>query len=362
MTTMKEISQIAGVSISTVSLVLNNRDSGRIKPRIAAKIRKIAKERGYTPNLMARGLRTSQTHILGFLSEEVATTPYAGLMILGAQDAASQYGYVIMTVSTDGISNEEAEISALQRYGVDGFFIAKMSNRHATVPESLKNYHTILVNASDAALYADTPTDNHAPSGRTGIAPDEVSIGYDATKRLIDAGCHKIAYIGCEEPMLAEGLRLEGYKKALAEAGREFNPALAIQVHRNDEALQKVRTLMNDEHPDGFFCFNDARAWYVYDTAARMGLTIGEDIHVVGVDNHRVLAETLSPQLSTIELPHYEMGYWAACKLISLIEHKNPDSFTLPETTAALPPLSCDGNVSIHCSLIEKNSVKKAQQ
>lgn len=357
MTTMKEISQIAGVSISTVSLVLNNRDSGRIKPAIAEKIRKIAKDLGYSPSLMARGLRTSQTHILGFLSEEVATTPYAGLMILGAQDAASKYGYVIMTVSTDGASNEETEITALQRYGVDGFFIAKMSNRRATVPDSLRDYHTILVNATDAMSDSTAQKDSFASVHRTGIVPDEVSIGYDATKHLIAAGCTRIAYIGCEEPMLAEGLRLEGYKKALHEAGLPFDKDLAIQVHHNDDALSKVRALMDTHKPDGFFCFNDARAWYVYDTAARKGLTIGKDIQVVGVDNHRVLAETLSPQLSTVELPHYEMGYWAACKLISLIENKDPRSFELPETTAPLPALSSNGDVTIHCTLVEKNSV-----
>ena len=350
MTTMKEISQIAGVSISTVSLVLNNRDSGRIKPAIAEKIRKIAKDLGYSPNLMARGLRTSQTHILGFLSEEVATTPYAGLMILGAQDAASKYGYVIMTVSTDGASNEETEITALQRYGVDGFFIAKMSNRRATVPDSLRDYHTILVNATDAMSDSTAQKDSFASAHRTGIVPD-------ATKHLIAAGCTRIAYIGCEEPMLAEGLRLEGYKKALHEAGLPFDKDLAIQVHHNDDALSKVRALMDTHKPDGFFCFNDARAWYVYDTAARKGLTIGKDIQVVGVDNHRVLAETLSPQLSTVELPHYEMGYWAACKLISLIENKDPRSFELPETTAPLPALSSNGDVTIHCTLVEKNSV-----
>ena len=73
-------------------------------------------------------------------------------------------------------------------------------------------------------------------------------------------------------------------------------------------------------------CFNDARAWYVYECAARRGLTVGKDVSIVGVDNHRVFAETLEPQLTTVELPHYEMGYWAACKLISMIERKPVDS------------------------------------
>lgn len=131
---MKEIAEAAGVSISTVSLVLNGRDAGRVKAPLAALIREKADELGYTVNPLARSLRTCRTRILGFISEEVATTPYAGGIILGAQDAASTYGYMIITVSTDGKASEENEIATLKRYGVDGFFYSKMSNRIATVP------------------------------------------------------------------------------------------------------------------------------------------------------------------------------------------------------------------------------------
>ena len=107
---MKEIAEAAGVSISTVSLVLNGRDEGRVKAPLAALVREKADELGYTVNPLARSLRTCRTRILGFISEEVATTPYAGGIILGAQDAASTYGYMIITVSTDGRASEENEM------------------------------------------------------------------------------------------------------------------------------------------------------------------------------------------------------------------------------------------------------------
>ena len=102
MTTMKEIAEQTGVSISTVSLVLNGRDEGRVNPALAKLVRNKATELGYKINPLARSLRTNKTRILGFISEEVATTPYAGGIILGAQDAASAYGYMLFTVSTDG--------------------------------------------------------------------------------------------------------------------------------------------------------------------------------------------------------------------------------------------------------------------
>lgn len=88
------------------------------------------------------------------------------------------------------------------------------------------------------------------------------------------------------------------------------------------------------------------------------GLTVGKDVSIVGVDNHRVLAETLEPQLTTVELPHYEMGYWAACKLISMIERKPVDSSSWPNTTAPMPPLDSPIPAKIHCALIEKGSVR----
>lgn len=347
MTTMKEIAEKTGVSVSTVSLVLNKRDVGRVKPDIAQRVRQTATDLGYKPNPLARSLRTSKTRILGFISEEVATTPYAGGIILGAQDAASTYGYMLITISTDGQASEESEIAALKRYGVDGFFYSKMSNRIATVPKSLSDYPVVLVDATDA--------NNTLPS----VEPDEFQIAYDATSRLIEAGCERIAYVGCSENMIAQDGRLAGYRAALEGTDHGFDASLVCNVLNNGPALRAVDALFNTYNPDGFFCFNDARAWYVYECAARRGLTVGKDLSVVGVDNHRVFAETLEPQLTTVELPHYEMGYWAACKLISMIEGKPVDTTKWPRTTSPLPPLDAPIPAKIHCALIEKGSVAR---
>ena len=357
---MKQVAQKAGVSVSTVSLVMNHRDVGRVKAEIAERVRKTAEELGYRPNPLASSLRTSRTHILGFISEEVATTPYAGGIILGAQDAASRLGYIMLTVSTDGESDEGTEIAALKRYGVDGFMYAKMSNRITHVPDALKDSPVVLVDATDA--------EGRIPS----VEPDEIMIAKDATNRLIHAGCRRIAYIGCSEvsmvpgrtpysgcsePMIAQDLRKEGYRQALEEAGIGYDERLVVDVLNNRPALDEVRELFDRENPDGFFCFNDARSWPVYECAARRGLSVGKDISVVGVDNHRVIAETFSPQLTTVELPHYEMGYWAACKLISMIEERSLDDVPMPATRAPIPPLDSPIPARIHCTLIEKESV-----
>ncbi|PJM73666.1 LacI family transcriptional regulator [Bifidobacterium primatium] len=345
MTTMKEIAERTGVSISTVSLVLNKRDAGRVKPQVAAKVRETATQLGYRPNPLARSLRTSKTSILGFVSDEIATTPYAGRLILGAQDAARALGYMILTVNTNGETDlEEHEISTLKQYGVDGFIYARMFNQRTTVPESLLSLPTVLLDGTD-----DT---GRVPS----IIPDEEAIGYEATRHLLDAGCRNIAYVGASDrAYAADSGRRAGYRRALREAGLETDAGLEVGTTFNQPALDVVGDLFDARHPDGFFCFNDARAWYVYESAARRGLTVGRDISVVGVDNHRIFAETLAPRLTTMDLPHYEMGYWATLKLVSLIERRTP-RIDLPHTTSPLPSLD-DHDARIRCTLIRKESV-----
>lgn len=347
MTTMKEIARQTGVSVSTVSLVMNHRDAGRVKPEIASRVRETARQLGYQINPMARSLRTNSTRILGFISDAVATTPYAGGMILGAQSAASRLGYMLITVSTDGGMKEDDEIDALKRYGADGFLYAKMSNRITDVPSKLLDYPVVLTDATDR--------NGVIPS----VEPNEFLIAYDATTHLIKAGCERIAYVGCSETMIAQEGRLAGYRAALENAGRDFDERVVTNVPNNGPALREVSTLFDAEHPDGFFCFNDARAWYVYECAARRGLTVGKDISVVGVDNHRVFAETLEPQLTTVELPHFEMGYWAATKLISMIENRPMNDIEWPKTTAPLPPIDAPIPAKIHCTLLEKGSVAR---
>lgn len=346
MTTMKDIATATGVSISTVSLVLNGRDAGRVNRLTAAQVRDTAHRLGYISNPLARSLRTGRTRILGFVSEHIATTPFAGGIILGAQEAAIALGYMLLTVNADNQRAEADSIAMLARYGVDGVLYAKMSNQYTDVPQALVDYPLVLVDATDK-------------QGRfSSIEPDEFTIGLDATARLIAARCRRIAYIGAPDTTLAQHGRFAGYRQALDNGNIQFDDRLVVNVDDDETALRAVSDLFDREHPDGFFCFNDARAWYVYECAARRGLIIGKDVSVIGVDNHQIFAQTLIPRLTTVELPHYEMGYWATMKLVSLIEGGVPETLVMPQTTAPLPPLDATVPAQIHCALIEKASVR----
>lgn len=329
--TMKQIAAQAGVSIATVSLVLNGRGKGRVSPEVAQRVREIADELGYVPNRLASGLKTSRSHILGFVSDEIATTPYAGRLILGAQDAARDLGYTLFTVNTDGDpGSERREINGLKRYDAEGFLYARMYHRRTSLPASLSGCRVVITDASDV--------DGLVPS----VVPDEFSIGHTATEHLIDAGCTRIAYVGTTVARVAQRGRFDGYRAALAEHGIAYDPDLVVYVGEAEDALERMRGFFAERDCDGFFCFNDVRAWCVYDQASRHGLEVGRDLSVVGVDNHRVVAEMLAPSLTTVELPHYEMGYWAVGRLVTMIEGRSPAVFpgpSFPDGMAPLPSL-----------------------
>ena len=104
---------------------MNNKDHNRVSKAVAQKIRATAKNMGYKPNSVARTLRTSKSNTLGFVTDEIATTPYASKVLEGAQDAASKLGYILLTTNTNNDAElENQEISALLRYNVDGFLYA----------------------------------------------------------------------------------------------------------------------------------------------------------------------------------------------------------------------------------------------
>src|SRR3954447_2436491 len=123
--TLRQIAERLGVSVSTVSLVLNDRDGGRVSPETAQRIRRAADEMGYLPNLSARGLKTRQTRTLGLLSDGVASVPFAGQMLAGAQVAAWQEGYVLLLVDTAGDKQlEEPAVKSLLQRNIEGLILA----------------------------------------------------------------------------------------------------------------------------------------------------------------------------------------------------------------------------------------------
>ncbi|RJS45907.1 LacI family DNA-binding transcriptional regulator [Nocardioides cavernaquae] len=300
--TLKDVAARAGVSITTVSVVLNKqRDGVRVPESTRDRVQKAAEELGYQPNETARGLRRRSSQAIGFLSDEVTTTPFAVAMLAAAQDEAADNGQLLFTLNI-GKSPSQADlqraVDSLVQHQVSSLVVAHMYHKEVDPIPSLPD-STVFLNCR--------ATSGHFRS----IVPDETTAAYTATRELIDNGHRRIAYLDDATGTAASKLRLAGYFQALTEAGITPDPDLHVRVTplvaggvRGGELLD----LPEDVRPTGVFCFNDRAAMGFYRAVRQRGLSVPNDISVVGFDDQEFIASELDPPLTTMQLPHAGMG------------------------------------------------------
>jgi len=318
---MNDVAKRAGVSQTTVSFVLNKVESANISTETQERVMAAVEELGYRPNATARQLRANRTYTIGFISDMIATTPFAGRIIQGAQDVAWAHDYLLLVITTGG--NQAMKLAAVETLlerRVDGILYATMYHRRAAPPPQISEVPTVLIDC-----FVENRT---LPS----VVPDEAKGGYVATKALLEKGHRRIGLINDTNLGMAKVLRLQGYKQALAEFDIAFDDSL-VTLQSSDQpggyaGLQTLLTLA--EPPTALFCFNDLVAMGAYDYAHKNGIRIPADLAVVGFDNLELIAPYLDPPLTTMELPHYEMGHWAMQHLLELIKNSDAQADTQP--------------------------------
>jgi LacI family transcriptional regulator len=299
---ISDVAAAAGVSVTTVSLVMNDVES-RISEETRLRVREAARAVGYAPSSVARGLRTQQTRTVGLISDQIATTPFAGRMLAGAQDAARENGHLVFLVDTGGDDDiERSAIRALTSQQVDAMIYACMWHRVVDAPAGLPS----------TTVFLDC---RPADGGFRSVVPDDRAGGYTATRELIAAGHRRIAYLDTDDAPIASHLRHEGYLEALAEARIPVDPALhvtgATTAQGGRSAAEVLLDLPDGRRPTAIFCFNDRMAVGVYTAVHHRGLEIPRDLSIIGYDDQQLVAAEQDPPLTTIALPHYEMGRWA---------------------------------------------------
>jgi LacI family transcriptional regulator len=297
--TMYDVASKAGVSQTTVSLVLNNVANHGIPEETTQRIWAAVKELGYRRNALARGLASNRSNQIGFITDSIATTPFAGKIIEGAQEAAWSRGKLLLLVNTQDRSEvTQAAIELMLAQQVEGIIYATMYHRSVQLPNIFHEIPTVLLDC-----YVE---DRSLPS----VVPDEIAGGRCATEALLQNGHRRIGFLNHVAPVPATVGRREGYKRALADYGVAFDQTL-VQTGRDiasggyDATLALMRL---SEPPTALFCYNDRMAMGAYDALRKLGLRIPEDVSLVGFDNQELIATHLYPGLSTMELPHYEMG------------------------------------------------------
>lgn len=315
--TIEDIAQRAGVSRGTVSRVLNNYPSVSKDTRQA--VLSVIEELDYRPNFSARHMRTNSSKLVGFglITDEVITTPYAVEMISGAQDTLWAQGKVMLVVNAGyGTPMTEASLEVLLERRVEGIIYATMFHREVELPQVISQSPIILANCFSK--------NREYPSA----VPDEFGGGYAATNLLLRKGHRRIGFINLGTPvrglppLAAAAGRLNGYKAALEEFNVPFDSTLVKYTNQTPQVdFQLTKELMSlPDPPTAMFCGNDRAAMGCYNALTSRHLRIPYDVAVVGFDNHKTIAENLWPPLTTVQLPHYEMGKWAVDYLTSMTD------------------------------------------
>jgi LacI family transcriptional regulator len=308
---IREVAAAAGVSVTTVSHVLNDTPHAQVRAETRERVIATAKELGYRPSRLARGLRTRRTQTIGLVGDSIATTPYAGQMIRGAQEAAQARGRTIVLFNTESDPVEEdRDLRALLGYDVEGVIYATMYHRVVSIPDILDDIPVVLLDSE--------------PSGRDvpAVVPDEELGGRTATEELLAHGHRVIGFVNDVHDIPAASGRLAGYREALGSAGVEFDPDLvAAEESESWGGYAAARRLLERaDRPTALFCYNDRMAMGVYRAAAELGLRIPHDLSVVGFDDQQLITRGLYPELTSLALPHYDMGYWSAATLCDLLD------------------------------------------
>jgi LacI family transcriptional regulator len=340
--TMADVARRAGVSRTATSFVLSGRTDMRIAEGTQKRIRQAARELGYRPNLTARGLRTSVTSTLALISDTIATTAYAGRVIHGALDAATAQGRVLFVVETQGDPAAEARlVEGMLDRQVDGFVYAAMFTREVTPPAVLRNHPVVLLNC----LADDFPA--------ASVIPDEHAAGCLAAQTLLDAGHREDIYVlggrhaipETPSGVFAGRERMNGIETVLSSAGVRLAGVAECDWQPQDGYRELHRLLAHHRRPRALICCNDRLALGAYQALTEAGLAVHRDVSVVSFDDSD-LASWLRPGLTSIALPHYDLGRRAVELLLAgqqaPVHHRIPMPLRLRASVAA--PASAPGS------------------
>ena len=315
--TANDVAARAGVSQSTVSLVLSGNPRARLAAETRSRVLRAAEELGYRPNVLAQGLVRRRSFALGVLIPDLSN-PFFAAVVSGAEKVAAKEGYAVFLCET-GETGAEQHVEALKSRQIDGVILDAVGVS-GLAPESLSGMNVVLVDET----HEDYP----------GVVSDAQMAGELAARHLLELGHRCFAFIGPAIDASAFRLRERGYTRTLSAAGC----AVASAALRRGGAtvaggMQGMRALLAlRPRPTAVFCANDLSALGALKACAMARVAVPRDVSIVGCDDIE-LAQLVTPELTTVAIPARELGARAARLLIRQLTgdgHAPPARATRP--------------------------------
>ncbi|WP_297089875.1 LacI family DNA-binding transcriptional regulator [uncultured Draconibacterium sp.] len=311
-TTIHDIAKKLKISASTVSRAL--KDNPLISEATRAKIKKTAAEMGYRPNVMAANLRTKRTNTIGVIVPLI-NRHFFSSVISGIEDIAYKQGFAVtISQSNDNFEKESTIAHTLFANRVDGLILSiGMQTKTFDHLKPFAERHTPIV-------FFDRIVEE-IPAHK--IVVDDFGGAYRATQHLIEQGRTRIAHITGPLTLQIYSKREDGYRQALADAGLEINNDYVLHnsLTREDGLRAIKKMLVQKIRPDAIFCANDTTALSSIIYLKEKGIRVPEDIAIVGFSNEPY-SELVTPAITTVKQPGFEMGQKAAELIINQINNK----------------------------------------
>ena len=311
--TIVDVAAQAGVSPSTVSRVISN--DSRISQKTSRKVRKIMEELGYHPNMLAKSLVTKTTNNLGLVlprpADELFQNQFFSEIIRGIVTKAASSSYdVLMTASTSMMEEEKAIERLVRGRNVDGIILLS-SRREDHIISFLrdKDFPFVLVGRSDQF------------SDIISVDNDNVMAAYDVTRHLIELGHRHIAFLSGPFNLTLSRDRMDGFTRALHEAGIELREEYIFEGTFTPESSNELTSqiLHLPERPTAIVAIDDLVAFSIIRSLWGTGVKVPEDISVVGFNN-TIMSEISYPPIASVDIGIYQMGKSVAQTLINRIK------------------------------------------
>lgn len=307
--TIKDVAKKAGVSIATVSAVINN--TKYVSDDLRDRVNQAIEDLGYRPNRIARSLKRRESKLIGVLVTEI-TNPFYPLLLEGVEEAAQEAGYNLLLSTTGDVVEKELKIiETMIEQGADGLVLATVDDNQSPIMKLIEQEKipTVLI--------------NRAPQDYQGsmVCVDSYKVGRLATQHLIDSGHHQIAFMGGERQNSIQ--REAGFRDTMQANGIPIREEWLLNGNYNAKKTHDLikELIASGDIPTAVFAGNDLMAFAVAKAFLTEGYRIPEDISVVGSDNIPFTADFRVP-LTTVDVQKYEMGRVGCELLLSMFDKK----------------------------------------